>query len=154
MSGAVRVTPPALFMILRVKADWDKSRHGDLGRKALRDYGLRDLGATELEDSVFFECRFRRHSFFKCFAHGLFLASFLQCETENLLLGQAGDDTNSVEIAEDDVSGRNACLANLNRHPEIDHLAARALVLRVAAAGKKRKAKSQHAAGVARVAID
>ena len=107
-----------------------------------------------LKNSVLSEGGFRRHAFFESFADGFLLARFLKGAGEDLLLDGAGNNADSIEIAEDNVSGDDARLADLNGNTVVDDLAARALILGIAAARKRRKAQRKDAARVARVAID
>ena len=83
-------------------------------------------------------CRiFRRRLWRACLLRGLcgrlFLAGFLEGAGKHFLFGGAGNDADAVEIAEDNVAGCDARLADLNGNTEVNDLAARALVLRITA---------------------
>ena len=82
------------------------------------------------------KCGLLGHAFFENLANGLLLARSLEGAGQNLLFTGAGNDADTIEIAEDNVSGHDACLADLNRNAEVDDLAARALVLAIATAEK------------------
>src|SRR3954467_1397072 len=76
------------------------------------------------------------HAFADRLGDEFFAARFFQRLLEDIALDGAVDDAHAVDVAEDDVAAFNAHAVDADRAAEIDHLSARALVLRVSAIGK------------------
>ena len=64
------------------------------------------------------------------------LRDLVECRGKDILLCPPRHDTNAVEIREHDVAGFHAHAFNLHGHTEVEDLAARTLVLRIASQGE------------------
>ena len=78
----------------------------------------------------------------------------LEGAADRFLLGLARDHQHALAVAEEEVAGRDAHAADLDRHAKIDDLAARPLVLRVEPAREHRKAERLDLARIADIAVE
>src|SRR5262249_22156088 len=110
-------------------------------------------GLYESHDSEFMEGVAGAHSVFDRLSDQFFSAGFFDGEDEDLFHRLPRRDAHAFAVAEDQVARLDAYAVNFNREAEINHFAARPLVLGVTSPGESRKSQLQDASGIARIAV-
>src|SRR5262249_37921225 len=100
-----------------------------------------------LHNPKLLERRLRAHPFLDRLPPELLAARLLECAREHLLFGGARHDADAVDVAEQDVARLDARGADLDGDAEVDHFAARSLVLGVGAVAEGGKVEGEDAVG-------